>query len=147
MADPALLPALLLNEAQCRLHLSQPADAASLCTRVLEREPENVKALYRRALASLALHDYLLARRDLSAAAKLQPGNRDVRAKLIACKDAAESQKSKEKALYAAMIGGRASSGGEGAAAAEGGDGASAAAGDVTGSPAANDQEAPIEMF
>jgi hypothetical protein len=45
LADPALLPSLLLNEAQCRLNLKEHANAAALCSRVLEREPSNVKAL------------------------------------------------------------------------------------------------------
>ena len=105
-ADSTLLAALLLNEAQCRLQLRQHASAASLCSRVLEREPQNVKALYRRAVARLEQSEYLEARRDLTAAAKLQPANRDVRAKLAACKDAAEAERAKERALCAAMFSG-----------------------------------------
>ena len=65
-ADAALLPTLLLNEAQCRLQLQQPQEAAQLCSRVLEREPENVKALYRRALANLELAEFVEARRCAS---------------------------------------------------------------------------------
>lgn len=63
-AEESLLPALLLNEAQCRLHLQQPRLAVQLCSRVLEREPENVKALYRRAVAKLELAEFVEARRS-----------------------------------------------------------------------------------
>jgi hypothetical protein len=116
-AEPTLLPALLLNEAQCRLNLAEPAAAAQLCTRVLDREPENVKALYRRALAALELHDYVEARRDLVAAARLQPANRDVRKKLGECKEAADAQSKKERALMRRMM-----SGAGGSSHADGGD-------------------------
>ena len=144
-AEPALLGALLLNEAQCRLHLSEPQAAAKLCTRVLEREPENVKALYRRALALYEQHDYLEARKDLAAAARLQPSNRDVRAKLAACKEAADAQKAKERLLYAAMMGG---GGGGGGAEAEGGDGGARRPTDEAGGAEAEVEavEEPMEM-
>ena len=60
-------------------------------------EPENVKALYRRAVASFELADYLDAKRDLTSAARLEPKNREVRTKLAACKEAAEQQKRAEE--------------------------------------------------
>jgi hypothetical protein len=60
----------------------------------------------RRAIASLELADFVQARRDLTSAAKLEPKNREVRTKLSACKEAADEQRQKERALYAAMIGG-----------------------------------------
>ena len=122
LAEPALLGSLLLNEAQCRLNLHQPQGAAALCSRVLEREPHNVKALYRRAVAALEQAEYVDARRDLTNAAKLDPKNRDVRVKLAACQQAAAEQKSRERRLYAAMIGGGANGDETGI---EGGDGAS----------------------
>jgi len=103
-AEASLLGTLWLNEAQCRLHLHEPSTAASLCSRVLEREPHNVKALYRRACASLEQSDFLEAKRDLISAAKLEPTNRDVRAKLASCKERAEAQRERERSLYAAML-------------------------------------------
>ena len=106
VAEPALLSSLLLNEAQCRLNLREPESAAALCSKVLEREPENVKALYRRAVARIALTEFVEARRDLTSAAKLEPTNRDVRSKLAACKASADAQKARERELYAAMLGG-----------------------------------------
>ena len=106
--EPELLGALHLNEAQCRLRLEEPSAASALCSRVLERDPQNVKALYRRACARLELQEYLEARRDLASAAKLEPTNREVRAKLAACKEAAEAQRRQERALYSAMMSGKA---------------------------------------
>lgn len=41
-----LLTHLLLNDAQCRLKLSEPAEAARLCSAALERDPENTKVGY-----------------------------------------------------------------------------------------------------
>eukprot|EP00326_Haptolina_ericina_P013426 CAMPEP_0181210380 /NCGR_PEP_ID=MMETSP1096-20121128/23196_1 /TAXON_ID=156174 ORGANISM="Chrysochromulina ericina, Strain CCMP281" /NCGR_SAMPLE_ID=MMETSP1096 /ASSEMBLY_ACC=CAM_ASM_000453 /LENGTH=173 /DNA_ID=CAMNT_0023301659 /DNA_START=52 /DNA_END=573 /DNA_ORIENTATION=- len=99
-----LLSPLLLNEAQCRLKLQEANSAADLCTRVLGRDPDNVKALYRRAVARMALKDFAEARRDLFTAAKLEPSNREVRSKLSECKDSADAQRKQERQLYAAML-------------------------------------------
>ena len=81
IVEPTLLPVLWLNEAQCRLQLSDHKCVDALCTRVLDREPENVKALYRRALARMGLNDYVEGQPRLSNApdsesltsAKLRP--------------------------------------------------------------------------
>ena len=105
-ADFGLMSSLLLNEAQCRLHMKEHGSVQALCSRVLEREPENVKALYRRALAHLECSEYLEAKRDLTSAAKIDPKNRDVRTKLAACKEAAEEQRTRERKLYSAMLSG-----------------------------------------
>ena len=77
-----LIGPLLLNEAQCRLKLGEAAAAAALCSRALQREPGSAKALYRRALARMGLRDFGDALRDLSAAARLEPSNREVRSRL-----------------------------------------------------------------
>jgi tetratricopeptide (TPR) repeat protein len=41
----------ILNRAQCWLRLQRPVDAVRDCTSVLDAEPANEKALYRRAVA------------------------------------------------------------------------------------------------
>lgn len=99
------LRAVLLNEAQCRLSLGEPAAARELCSRVLERDAGCVKALFRRASAALALHEYGAARADLVAAAKLEPANRAVRAKMAECADAAKEERKAERRLCEAMFG------------------------------------------
>ncbi|KAL1527926.1 hypothetical protein AB1Y20_009299 [Prymnesium parvum] len=99
-----LLVPLLLNGAQCHLKLGEAAVAAKLCSEALEREPENVKALYRRAVARMQTSENSEARQDLLAAAKLDPSNKEVRARLSECRAAAEAEKIKERALFAAML-------------------------------------------
>lgn len=45
---------------------------------VLERDPGNVKALFRRAQAYMVTQDYIEARQDLNLAIKSEPTNRFV---------------------------------------------------------------------
>ena len=124
-----LLSSLQLNEAQCHLKLSEAPQAVELCSRVLERDPANVKGLYRRALAHAQLAEHGAAMTDLVAAARAEPSNRAVRVELDKCRAAAASERAKEKRLFAAMLGG---AGGDSAAAAAdaggGGDGGGDAA-------------------
>jgi len=69
------IPALL-NLALCYLRLGTDVKNAVVhCTSVLQIEPGNIKALYRRAQAYLALQDFDLARQDLVTALNLDPTN------------------------------------------------------------------------
>jgi len=54
-----------LNLALCYLKVSDPVAAKKVCDAVLRTEPENIKALYRRAQAHCQHKDYLQACRDL----------------------------------------------------------------------------------
>ena len=58
---------------------------ATCHVQVLERDPGSVKALFRRAMACVAQHDYVRAREDLTRAAKLEPANREVGHLHVAC--------------------------------------------------------------
>lgn len=62
---------LLLNYAQCKLLMQDYAETVRHATSVLEIEPENVKALYRRGKAHSASWDVEEAKRDLNKAAEL----------------------------------------------------------------------------
>ena len=62
---------LLLNYAQCKLLMQDYADAIRHTTSVLEVEPKNIKALYRRGKAHSASWDVEEATRDLRKAAEL----------------------------------------------------------------------------
>uniref|UniRef100_A0A146LWJ2 AH receptor-interacting protein n=1 Tax=Lygus hesperus TaxID=30085 RepID=A0A146LWJ2_LYGHE len=64
---------ILLNYAQCKLSLGQYYEVVEHCTTVLEHEPDNVKALYRRAKAHMAVWNKEEARKDLEMLAKLDP--------------------------------------------------------------------------
>jgi len=54
-----------LNLALCYLRVSDPLAAKKVCDTVIFAEPENIKALYRRAQAHYQRKDYLQACRDL----------------------------------------------------------------------------------
>eukprot|EP00931_Biecheleriopsis_adriatica_P088439 TRINITY_DN62765_c0_g1_i1.p1 TRINITY_DN62765_c0_g1~~TRINITY_DN62765_c0_g1_i1.p1 ORF type:complete len:436 (-),score=61.68 TRINITY_DN62765_c0_g1_i1:18-1325(-) len=64
-----------LNRAACALKLGDPARAAICCTCVLAHIPHNVKALFRRASASIELGKYEEAARDLKRLLEIEPQN------------------------------------------------------------------------
>lgn len=69
-----------------------------VASRALEIDPLNVKALYRRAVASRAMGDADAAKDDLKAALKVDPKNVSAKKELMAIKKTLEEQKKKEKA-------------------------------------------------
>ncbi|XP_027976420.1 FK506-binding protein-like isoform X2 [Eumetopias jubatus] len=64
------------NLAACQLLLGQPQLAAQSCDRVLEREPDHLKALYRRGVAQAALGNLEKATADLRKVLAVDPKNR-----------------------------------------------------------------------
>ena len=101
----------LLNEAHCFIQLGLHRQALLPCQRALEDDPDNVKALYRRATAQMHLHEYTAARADLRRAALLDPTSRDVRAQIEAVKRAEAAHKAAEvemavKSLSKALVAG-----------------------------------------
>uniref|UniRef100_A0A1B6LD13 peptidylprolyl isomerase n=1 Tax=Graphocephala atropunctata TaxID=36148 RepID=A0A1B6LD13_9HEMI len=64
---------LLLNYAQCKLLQEDFYPVIEHCTSVLEFEPDNVKALFRRGRAHAAVWNLKEAREDLERAAQLDP--------------------------------------------------------------------------
>lgn len=65
-----------LNNAACKLKLKDYKQAEKLCTKVLESDSQNVKALYRRAQAYIQLVDFDLAEVDIKKALEVDPDNR-----------------------------------------------------------------------
>ncbi|KAK8963005.1 70 kDa peptidyl-prolyl isomerase [Platanthera guangdongensis] len=65
-----------LNNAACKLKLKDYKETEKLCTKVLEVENRNVKALYRRAQAYIQLTDLDLAELDIKKALEIDPDNR-----------------------------------------------------------------------
>lgn len=65
-----------LNNAACKLKLKDYENAVTLCTDVLEIDPRNVKALYRRAQAYMHLVELDLAELDIKKALEIDPDNR-----------------------------------------------------------------------
>ncbi|KAK7260655.1 hypothetical protein RIF29_26887 [Crotalaria pallida] len=72
----ALKVACNLNNAASKLKLKEYKEAEKLCTKVLDLENTNVKALYRRAQAYIHLADLDLAEFDIKKALEIDPDNR-----------------------------------------------------------------------
>ncbi|KAL5577612.1 hypothetical protein UlMin_019311 [Ulmus minor] len=75
----ALKVACNLNNATCKLKLEDYKQAEKLCTKVLEAQSKNVKALYRRAQAYIQLADLDLVEFDIKEALEIDPKNKDVK--------------------------------------------------------------------
>jgi len=78
----------LLNRAQCHLNLGDSQHAIDDCTAVLTKEPENVKALFRRGLGLLNLASYEEASIDFRDVIKFDKENVGAKRKLKECKEA-----------------------------------------------------------
>lgn len=65
-----------LNNAACKLKLKNYEEAVKLCTKVLDIDDKNIKALYRRAHAYINLVELKLAKTDIKKALEIDPNNR-----------------------------------------------------------------------
>ncbi|KAL8516593.1 hypothetical protein ACS0TY_015021 [Phlomoides rotata] len=93
-----------LNDAACKLKLKDYKQAEKLCTKVLELESTNVKALYRRAQAYMNLADLDLAEFDIKKALELDPDNRDVKLGYKALKEKMKEYNKKDAKFYGNMF-------------------------------------------
>lgn len=93
-----------LNNAACKLRLKEYKEAEKLCTKVLELESTNVKALYRRAQAYIELVDLELAEMDIKKALEIDPDNRDVKMAYKALKDKVKEYNKRDAKLYGNMF-------------------------------------------
>ncbi|XVF32109.1 hypothetical protein REPUB_Repub17cG0053700 [Reevesia pubescens] len=100
----ALKVACNLNNAACKLKLKDYKQAEKLCTKVLEFESSNVKALYRRAQAYIHLADLDLAEFDIKKALELDPDNREVKLEYKVLKEKIKEYNKKEAKLYGNMF-------------------------------------------
>ncbi len=72
----------LSNLAACHFQWGNHAFVAKLASRVLERQPANVKLLYRRGVARLEMRDFEASRADLVEAHRLDPSNKAINDKM-----------------------------------------------------------------
>ncbi|GLJ26794.1 hypothetical protein SUGI_0522750 [Cryptomeria japonica] len=93
-----------LNNAACKLKLKDYKQAISLCTKVLEVESQNVKALYRRAQAYIQTADLELAENDIKKALEIDPNNRDVKLEYRTLKERQKEYNKKEAKFYGNMF-------------------------------------------
>ncbi|MED6113764.1 70 kDa peptidyl-prolyl isomerase [Stylosanthes scabra] len=89
-----------LNNAACKLKLKDYKQAEKLCTKVLELDSRNVKALYRRAQAYIQLVDLDLAEMDIKKALEIEPDNRDVKIEYKILKDKVREYNKKDAQFY-----------------------------------------------
>ncbi|KAJ9176634.1 hypothetical protein P3X46_011921 [Hevea brasiliensis] len=100
----ALKVASNLNNAACKLKLKDYKQAEKLCTKVLEMESRNVKALYRRAQAYIQLADLDVAEFDVKKALEIDPENRDVKLEYKTLKEKMREYNKKEAKFYGNMF-------------------------------------------
>ncbi|CAN8258203.1 unnamed protein product [Cochlearia groenlandica] len=100
----ALKVACNLNDAACKLKLKDYKQAEKLCTKVLELESTNVKALYRRAQAYMELADLDLAEFDVKKALEIDPNNREVKLEQRRVKEKMKEFNKKEAKFYGNMF-------------------------------------------
>ncbi|KAI8574213.1 hypothetical protein RHMOL_Rhmol01G0337300 [Rhododendron molle] len=93
-----------LNSAACKLKLKEYKQAEKLCTKVLELESKNVKALYRRAQAYINLADLDLAEFDIKKALEIDPDNREVKLEYKTLKEKMKEFNKKEAKFYGNMF-------------------------------------------
>lgn len=100
----ALKAACNLNDAACKLKLKDYKQAEKLCTKVLELDGRNVKALYRRAQAYIQLADLDLAEFDIKKALEIDPDNRDVKLEYKVLKEKVKEYNKKDAKFYGNMF-------------------------------------------
>ncbi|KAG8543432.1 hypothetical protein GDO81_024665 [Engystomops pustulosus] len=92
--------ALLSNLAACDLKKGRLREAEVRCTRVLDKEPKHLKALYRRGMARAGMSDWTGARADLENLLKLDPGNKEARREILKVR---EKQKNEQAQISKAL--------------------------------------------
>ncbi|KDR23964.1 peptidyl-prolyl cis-trans isomerase FKBP4 [Zootermopsis nevadensis] len=70
------------NIASCQLQYKNYCHVIKMCNKVLFLEPNNVKALFRRAVAYMGSQEFDKAKEDLNRVQQLEPGNAAAREKL-----------------------------------------------------------------
>ncbi|CDP03935.1 unnamed protein product [Coffea canephora] len=93
-----------LNNAACKLKLKDYKQAEKLCSKVLELESSNVKALYRRGQAYMNLADLDLAELDIKKALEIDPNNRDVKLEYKVLKEKVKEYNKKDAKFYGNMF-------------------------------------------
>lgn len=93
-----------LNHAACCLKLKDFQEAIKLCSKVLDIEFCNVKALYRRAQAYMEAPDLDLAKLDIQKALEVDPQNREVKSLQVTLKHLQAESNRRDAKLYANMF-------------------------------------------
>lgn len=103
--DKKIVIALLSNGAMAKLKVNEPDGAKFDCSKALEFDPSNVKALFRRAKAKLVLGEHDAAVEDANRLLELDSGNKEADTLKRQAEAAKRQQKQKEKAMCSKMFG------------------------------------------
>jgi len=95
-----------LNLAACHLKVKDYSAAKKSCSNVLKDERENVKALFRRAQADVAMKNFEIAMSDLKKCIEIDPQNKAARALYKEAQVGQKEEDKKSKGLFAKMCGG-----------------------------------------
>ncbi|XP_068656764.1 70 kDa peptidyl-prolyl isomerase-like isoform X2 [Aristolochia californica] len=93
-----------LNHAACSLKLNDFPEVVKLCSKVLDVESHNIKALFRRAQAFMELSDLNLTELDIKKALEVDPDNREVKSLLKMLKQRKVESNKKDAKLYSNMF-------------------------------------------
>ncbi|XP_049776558.1 peptidyl-prolyl cis-trans isomerase FKBP35-like [Schistocerca cancellata] len=91
---------LLNNMASCQLHQKNFHYVIVLCQKVLKIDENNVKALYRNAVACKELHNYETAEDNLKAVLKIEPNNTAAKGRLQEVREVTKEMNDR----YAAVV-------------------------------------------
>jgi FK506-binding protein 4/5 len=100
----ALVRTCLVNEAVCYSKLENHSKLEAVCSKVLKEEPNNVKALFYRAQALVALGDCSRALTDVKKATELAPTTQSIRDLYIQVKAEVKKHNDSMKGMYAKMF-------------------------------------------
>jgi tetratricopeptide (TPR) repeat protein len=106
----ALLVSLHTNLSMVCFKQNKHKQSRDVASKALEVDSENVKALFRRAVAFRKLSDFDKAKVDLKFALQLDPTNRAVQKELLSLKKEADDKKKSEKAALAKAFSSKSSS-------------------------------------
>ncbi|CAA2935373.1 70 kDa peptidyl-prolyl isomerase-like [Olea europaea subsp. europaea] len=93
-----------LNNAACKLKLEEYLEVSRLCTKVLELDSFNVKALFRRSQAYMSTSDLEKAEDDLKRALAVDPKNKDLKLKHKDLKEKQRQYFQEEAKIFSTMI-------------------------------------------
>jgi peptidylprolyl isomerase len=94
----------LNNAAMCLLKIKNYSASVSACTNVLKADQTNLKALYRRGVASMKQENFYQAKKDLLHARGIDKENKVVQKACYELKNAITAAKQKEKSMFSNMF-------------------------------------------
>jgi len=94
----------LLNLAACQLKTKDYSEAVLSCSKALDIDTNNVKALFRRGQAYSQKGDYSLAKADLQEALHHSPNSKEIRQEMDNLKKNIANYKDKQKQMYSGLF-------------------------------------------